>query len=182
MLIEDGAREGEIVSGSQCPFDVDSCRNVGREEGGLRMVEVLNGALNPSLDPGCRSVLLLPVAYTRSSESAEEEGGWNTLGSDEEVDGRRLGVIASVELDSTGLEALVRATRDLVEEGESVVAEFEDRDGRGMWVGECVLAENIRLDWGGCGDSARRGGFSGGGTGEPLDREEAVRIFGDAEG
>ena len=87
----------------------------------------------------------------------EPEGGWNTLGSDE-VDGWRSG---EIELDSKGPE------------------EFEDRDGRGVWVGECVLAENTRLYWG---DSARRGGFSGGGTGEPLNREETVSRFGDAEG
>ena len=183
VLIEDGAREGEIISGSHDPFDVDSCRNVGREEGGLWMVEVLNGGLNPSLDPGRRSVLLLPVTYTRSSESVEEEGGRNTLWRDEEVDGRRSGVTTSTELNSVGPEALVRATRDLVDEGESVVTELEDRDGRGMWVGECELTdENTRLDWGSCGDSARRGGFSGGGTGEPLDREDAVSMFGGAEG
>ena len=46
VLMEDGPREGEIDSGSQCPFGVDNCRNAGREEGGLWMVEVLNGALN----------------------------------------------------------------------------------------------------------------------------------------
>ena len=60
--MEDEAREGEIVSGSHGPFGVDSCRNVGREEGGLWMVEVLNGAFSPSFDPGRRSMLPLPVA------------------------------------------------------------------------------------------------------------------------
>lgn len=50
-------------------------------------------------------------------------------------------------------------------------------------MGECGLAdEKTRLDCGGFGDSVRRGGFSGGGTGEPLDREEAVSRFADIEG
>ena len=59
----DGAREGETVSGSHGPFGVDSCRNVGREEGGLWRVEVLKGAFSPSFEPDRRSVLLLPVVY-----------------------------------------------------------------------------------------------------------------------
>ena len=50
-------------------------------------------------------------------------------------------------------------------------------------MGECELAEEkTRLECGFWGDSARRGRFSGGGTGEPLDREEAVRRFEDIEG
>ena len=42
--------------------------------------------------------------------------------------------------------------------------------------------ENIRLDCDNWGDSARRGRLSGGGTGEPFDREDADNGFGDAEG
>lgn len=50
-------------------------------------------------------------------------------------------------------------------------------------MGECgVVDEKTRLEWGNRGDSARRGRFSGGGTGEPLDREEADSIFGGIEG
>lgn len=49
-------------------------------------------------------------------------------------------------------------------------------------MGECVLAEEkTRLECGNFGDSARRGRCSGGGTGEPLDREEADSRFGDIE-
>lgn len=47
---------------------------------------------------------------------------------------------------------------------------------------ECGLAdENTRLDCDNCGDSARRGRLSGGGTGEPFDREDADNRFGDVE-
>ena len=42
--------------------------------------------------------------------------------------------------------------------------------------------ENTRLDCDNCGDSARRGRLSGGGTGEPFDREDADNRFGDSEG
>ena len=50
-------------------------------------------------------------------------------------------------------------------------------------MGECALAEEkTRLDCGNLGDSARRGRCSGGGTGEPLDREEAVSRLGEIEG
>ena len=73
--------------------------------------------------------------------------------------------------------------RDFVDEGERVAAELEDKDDRGIKVGECGLAdEKTRLDCGNCGDSARRGRCSGGGTGEPLDREDADSRFGDIEG
>ena len=47
---------------------------------------------------------------------------------------------------------------------------------------ECGLAdENTRLDCDNCGDSARRGSFSGGGTGEPFDREDADKTFWEVE-
>lgn len=105
------------------------------------------------------------------------------LGCDEEVDGRRSGAMASAGFDSAGPEVLGRGKRDFVDEGESVVVELEDRDGRGILVGECGLVdENIRLDCDNCGDSARSGGLSGGGTGEPFDREDAHNRFGDTEG
>ena len=51
------------------------------------------------------------------------------LGRDEEVEGRRSGVITSIELDSVGPGALGRGKRDFVDEGESDTA--EDRDDRG---------------------------------------------------
>lgn len=54
--------EGEIVSESHSPFGVESCRNVGREDGGLWRVEVVNDVFSPSFDPGLWSVALLPVA------------------------------------------------------------------------------------------------------------------------
>ena len=38
------------------------------------------------------------------------------------------------------------------------------------------------MDCDNCGDSARRGKLSGGGTGEPFDREDADNRFGDTEG
>ena len=113
----------------------------------------------------------------------DEEDGRSVLGRDEEVDGRRSGVVMSTELDSGYPGALERGNRDLVDEGERVTAEFEDRDDRGMWVGECGIAEEkTRLGCGGFGDSARRGRFSGGGTGEPFDREDAVSRFRDIDG
>lgn len=148
MLREDEARE--TVSGwSHGPFGVDSCRNVGREEGGLWRVEVLNGGFDPNFDPGRRSVLPLPVAYGLSSGSPEEEDGRRALGRDEEVDGRRSGAMRSKEVDSVGPEVLVWGKRDFVEEGGSVEAEWEDRDARGMWEGEFGLAdEKTRLDCG----------------------------------
>ena len=54
--------EGEIVSESHSPFGVESCRNVGREDGGLWRVEVVNDVFSPSFDPGLWSVALLPAA------------------------------------------------------------------------------------------------------------------------
>jgi hypothetical protein len=91
--------------------------------------------------------------------------------------------MTSTELDSAGPEALERGKRDFVDEGEGVAVEPEDMDDRGMWVGGCGLAdENTRLDCDNCGDSARRGRFSGGGTGEPFDREDADNRFRDVEG
>ena len=130
----------------------------------------------PSFDPGRRSVLLLPIAKVRSSRSIGEEGGRGVLRCDEEVDGRS-DVMASAELNSAEPEVLERGKRDCVDEGESAV-EPEDMDGRGMLVGECDLTdENTRLDCDNCGDSARRGSLSGGGTGEPFDREDADNRF-----
>jgi hypothetical protein len=112
-----------------------------------------------------------------------EEDGRSVLGRDEEVDGRRSGVMTSTELDSGCPGALERGKRDFVDEGERVAVELEERDDRGMWVGEFGLAdEKTRLDSGGFGDSASRGKCSGGGTGEPFDREEADNRFGDIEG
>ena len=128
--MEDEVREeGETVSESHGPFGVESCRNVGREDGGLWRVEVFNGVFSPNFDPGRRSVLLRPIAKACSSGSVGEEGGGNMLGRDEEVDGRRSGVMSG-ELDSAGPEALEREKRDFVDEGESVVVELDD--GRGM--------------------------------------------------
>ena len=40
--------------------------------------------------------------------------------------------MVSVERDSTGPETLDRGNRDFVDEGESVIIEPEDGDGRGM--------------------------------------------------
>ena len=184
VLKEDGAREGgETVSESHGPFGVDCCRSVGREEDGLWRVEVFNGVFSPSFDPGRRSMLLLPTAKVCSSGSVGEEGGRSILGCDEEVEGRRSGVMRSAELSSVGLRAFEGGKRDFTDEGESVRVELEDREARGMWVSECCLAdENTRLDCGNCGDSARRGRLSGGGTGEPFDREDADNKFGDIEG
>ena len=128
----------------------------------------------PSFDPGRRSVLLLPVAKVCSSGSVGEEGGRGVLGCDEEVEGRRSDVMASAELNSAEPEVMGRGKRDCIDDGECVV-EPEDRDGRGMFVGECDLAD--RLDGENFGDSARRGKLSGGGTGEPFDREDADNRF-----
>jgi len=90
-------------------------------------------------------------------------------------------MMTSAELSSAELEALERGGRDCVGEGESAV-EPEDRDGRGMRVNEGDLAdESTLLDCGNCGDSARRGKLSGGGTGEPFDLEDADNRFGDTE-
>lgn len=96
-----------MVSGSHGPFRVDSCRNVGREEGGLWRVEVLNNGFSPNFDPGRRSVLPLPVVNSLSTGSMEEEDGRSVPVRGEEVDGRRSGVMISTELDSWGPEELV---------------------------------------------------------------------------
>ena len=171
---DEALEEGETVSESHGPFAVESCRNVGLEDGGLWRVEVFDSVFIPSFDPGRRSVLLLPIPKVCSSGSVGEEGGRGVLGCDEEVDGRRSDVMTSAELNSAEPEVLERGKRDCVDEGESVV-EPEDMDGLGMLVGECDLAD--RLDGDNRGDSARRGNLSGGGTGEPFDREDADKRF-----
>lgn len=120
-------------------------------------------------------MLLLPIAGVCSSGSVGEEGGRGVLGCDEDVDGRRSDM--SAELNSAEPEVLEWGKRDCVDRGESAV-EPEDRDGRGMLVCKYDLAdENTRLDCDNCGDSARRGNVSGGGTGEPFDREDADNRF-----
>lgn len=100
---DEALEEGETVSGSHGPFGVASCRSAGREEGGLWRVEVLNGKFNPNFEPGHRSILPLPVVYPGSSGSVETEDGRRR---EEEVDGRRSGVMPSIELGSADPEAV----------------------------------------------------------------------------
>ena len=104
---DEALEEGEAASRSHGPLRVDNCRNVGREEGRLWRVEVLNGGFSPDFDPGRRSMLPLPVVYALSPESVPEEDGRRVLGRDEEVEGRRSGTTTSMEADSADPEAFV---------------------------------------------------------------------------
>ena len=68
-----------MVSESHCPFGVESCRNVGREDGGLWRVEVFSGMFSPNR----RSALLLPIPKVCSSGSVGEDDGRSMLGCDD---------------------------------------------------------------------------------------------------